>query len=135
MLYEELKKIEKLIEGNEYSCHGVSYFVAIDMIDISLPLNLSIKNYLLELEAIDSLDTNIEIIQIKNPKYELKQLCENWHLDETICNKILSLIDEDTNLYRFCNDSEFVSKGNIGEVFRIIENGEERVAIDFYFVD
>lgn len=48
MLYQELKKIEKSIEGNEYSDWGVSYYVAIDKLDSSISLDLAVKNRLLE---------------------------------------------------------------------------------------
>lgn len=135
MLYQELKKIEKSIEGNEYSDWGVSYYVAIDKLDSSISLDLAVKNRLLELEAIASTEININITLIEHPNKELLQLCTDWHLDERICNEILSLVDEDTKLYRFCNDSEYISRGIIGEVFRIIEKGQDRILMDYYFSD
>ncbi len=52
MLYDELIRIEKMIEGNEYFVGGVSYFVGIDRIDSSISLDLAVKNRLLELDAI-----------------------------------------------------------------------------------
>ena len=45
MLYETLKNIEKLIEGNEYSAGGVSYYVGIDKLEDGLPLELAVKKY------------------------------------------------------------------------------------------
>ena len=31
--------------------------------------------------------------------------------------------------------NEYISKGVIGEIFRIIEKGQERILVDFYVVD
>lgn len=135
MLYEELKSIENLLEGNEYSDGGTSYCIGFDKIDDALSLDSAIKKILLEIEAIVSSEENIVITPIKHSRNEIKNLCVEWHLNEQICNKILSLLDDDTNLYRCCNDYEYISKGVVGEIFRIIEKGQERVLIDFYVVD
>lgn len=43
MLYDELIRIENMIEGNEYFAGGVSYFVGIDKLDSSLSLDLAVK--------------------------------------------------------------------------------------------
>lgn len=135
VLYEELKSIENLIEGNEYFDGGVSYCVGIDKIDGAVSLDFAIKKCLLEMEAIVSSEMKIVITPIKYPRDEIKNLCTEWHLNEQICNKMLSLIDEDTKLYRCCDDYEYISKGVIGEIFRIIEKGQERILVDFYVVD
>lgn len=54
MLYEELKSIENMIEGNEYSNGGLSYYVGVDKIVNTISLDLAIKKCLLEIEAIVS---------------------------------------------------------------------------------
>lgn len=135
MLYDELIRIEKMIEGNEYFSGGVSYFVGIDKLDSSLSLDLAVKNRLLELDAIRSSEKNMVMTQIMHPENELKRLCEEWHLDEKICKIILGAINADTKLYRCCDDFEYISRGAVGEIFRIIEKGKERVLIDFYIAD
>ena len=135
MIYQELKEIENAIEGCEYSADGVTYYVAFDKLDSNISLDLAVKNRLLELEAISSSEESINITQIQQSKEDLLRLCNDWHMDESMCNKILSLVNEDTMLYRCCNESEYVSKGNVGEVFRIIENGNERILMDYYFLD
>ncbi len=66
---------------------------------------------------------------------ELKQLCANWHVDEKICDKLLEALDENVKMYRCCDDLEYISRGNVADIFRIIENGEERVLIEFFVVD
>ena len=135
MLYQKLKKIEQSIEGCEYSDGGDSYCIGIDKLDSNVSLEMAVKNRLLELDAIASSEIDIATTLIQHPEKELLQLCTDWHFDEKICNEILSLIDEDIKLYRCCKDSEYVAKGNIGDVFRIIVKGQERVLLDYYIVD
>ncbi len=135
MLYEDLKSIGDLLEGNEYSNGGVSYYIGIDKIDNNVSIDFAIKKILLKMEAIASEEKNIVITPIKYPQNEIRNLCAEWHLNEQICNKMLSLVDDDTKMYRCCDDYEYISKGAVGELFRIIEKGRERVLIDFYIVD
>lgn len=135
MLYEDLKSIGDLLEGNEYSDRGVSYYIGIDKIDNNVSIDFAIKKILLKMEAIASEEKNIVITPIKYPQNEIRNLCAEWHLNEQICNKMLSLVDGDTKMYRCCDDYEYISKGAVGELFRIIEKGRERVLIDFYIVD
>lgn len=109
--------------------------MGVDKIDDELSLDYAIKKFLLEMEAIASSEENIVITPINYPRNEIRNLCAEWHLNEKICNEILSLIDDDTKLYRCCDDYEYISKGNVGEIFRVIEKGQERVVVDFYIID
>lgn len=135
MFYQKLKKIEQSIQGCEYSDGGVAYCLGIDILDSSITLDRAVKKRLLELNAIISTEIDIVITQIQHPEEELLQICTAWHFDEKICNEILSLVDENVKLYRCCEESEYVAKGNIVDVFRIIEKGPERVLLDYYIVD
>ena len=135
MLYENLKNIENLLEGNEYSDGGVSYYIGVDKIDKNVSVEVSIKKILLDMGVIFSLEEDIVVTPIICPKNEMRSLCEKWHLDEQIYNQMLDTVDDFTKMYKFCDDFEYISKGNVGEIFRIIENGQERVLIDFYMVD
>lgn len=135
MLYEKLKNIEGLLEGNEYFEGGVSYCMSVEKIDDTIPLDLALKNILLRLEAIDSFEENMIITPIQCPKNEIKKLCEEWHLKEQIDIQIMTIIDNDTKMYRCCDDYEYISKGCVSEILRIIEKGKERVFVDFYVID
>lgn len=135
MLYEKLKSIENLFEGDEYSEGGVSYYITFYKIDDTISLDFALKNILLDMEAIQSFEENIVITPIKCPQNEIRKLCEEWHLREQISNKIISLIDNDKKMYRCCDDYEYISKGCVCEIFRIVENGSERILVDFYLVD
>lgn len=44
MLYEELKRIENLLEGDEYSESGVTYYFAADKIDDTVSFDIALKN-------------------------------------------------------------------------------------------
>lgn len=135
MIYETLRSIEKSIEGNEYTAGGVSYYVGVDRLDNDLPLDLAVKKILLRIEALASSEADIVITSIKHPVNEMRKLCDKWHLDEHICNELLNLVDDDTKMYRCCEDYEYISRGVVGELFRVIEKGKERVLMDFYVVD
>lgn len=130
MLYEELINITNLLEGNEYYEGGVSYYLGIMKMGIDLPLELAIKSVLPEIE-----ESGSELISITEPRIEIENLCKKWHLEPFIYNKMCGLIDDNTKLYKFCDDSEYVSQGVISEVFRIMQKGRERVLLDFYVVD
>ena len=41
MLYEELLQIQKMLEGNEYTDGGVSYYIEIDRLDSSVPMSVA----------------------------------------------------------------------------------------------
>ena len=132
MLFEELKCIENQIEGNEYFDGGVAYCIAIDKIDHALPLDCAVHQFLSEVT--EEPEINVEITAIKEPKSELRNLCIQWHLDDEITNKILELVDDDTRVYKGCEDYVYVSLG-VSEIYRIIEKENERVVIDFYVTD
>lgn len=135
MLYEKLKSIENSLEGDECSEGGVTYYISVDKIDNTGSLDFTLKNILLNLEIIQSLEENIVITPIKCPQNEMRKLCSEWHFSEQICDEIISLIDNDTNMYKCCDDYEYIAKGCVCEILRIIEKGQERVLVDFYVVD
>lgn len=137
MLYEKLGKIEKLLEGEEYFEGGVTYCLSFHKLNSRLSLNDSLKEQLIELEVIDLINTNRElnVIFVQQPKLELKKLCDEWHIYKEISDKILELINDEIKMYKFCDDYVYVSSGVVSEIYRIIENEEERILIDFYITD
>ena len=103
--------------------------------DDTVSFDIALKNILVELEAIPLSEDNIVLTQVKCPQDEIRKLCAEWHLGEQISDEIIGLIDDDTKVYRCCEDYEYISKGSVGEIFRIVEKGQERVVVDFYLVD
>lgn len=45
------------------------------------------------------------------------------------------LYDELIRIEKMIEGNEYISGGAVGEIFRIIEKGKERVLIDFYIAD
>ena len=72
MLFEELKRIENQIEGNEYFDGGVVYCITIDKIDHAQPLDCAVYQFLSEVT--EEPEINVEITAIKEPKSELRNL-------------------------------------------------------------
>lgn len=79
------------------------------------------------------IELNIE--KIETPREEMKRLSEEWHFDEEISGRMLGLLANNEEMYRFCNDYKYISRGNVGEIFRVIKRGEEMVLIGFYIAD
>lgn len=109
--------------------------MSIEKIDDTIPLDVALKNILLRVEAINSFEENIMMTPIQCPQKEIRKLCKEWHLKEQIYIQIVEIVDNDTKMYRFCDDYEYISKGCISEILRMIEKGKERVFVDFYVVD
>lgn len=124
MIFEQLKKLEKSVEGNEYFRGGVGYYFSVDKLDESISLKLALKQRLLEIKAIE-LTENITLTIVDNPQDDINTICENWNFDKTITNEIQNLIDDTTNVYRCCADYQYISKGCVCDIFRIIvKNGK-----------
>lgn len=135
MLYEELLQIQKMLEGNEYTDGGVSYYIEIDRLDSSVPMSVALKWKLAALRVAPSSEIELNIEKIEAPTEEMKRLSEEWHFDEEISGRMLGLLANNEEMYRFCNDYKYISRGNVGEIFRVIKRGGEMVLIGFYIAD
>lgn len=135
MLYEELLQLQKMLEGNEYTDGGVSYYIEFDKLDSSVPMSIALKWKLVALKAVSTAEIKLNIEKIEAPAEEMKRLSEEWHFDEQISSRMLALLANNEEMYRFCNDYEYISRGNVGEIFRVIKRGEEMVMIGFYIAD
>lgn len=135
MLYEELLQIQKMLEGNEYTDGGVSYYIEFDRLDSSVPMSVALKWKLAALRVAPSSEIELNIEKIEAPTEEMKRLSEEWHFDEEISGRMLDLLANNEEMYRFCNDYKYISRGNVGEIFRVIKRGEEVLLIGFYIAD
>lgn len=135
MLYEELLQIQKMLEGNEYTEGGVSYYIELDKLDSSVPMSVALKWKLIQLKVASPSEIELNIEKIEAPQEEMKRLSEEWYFDEEISGRMLSLLANNEEMYRFCNDYKYISRGNVGEIFRVIKRGEEMVLIGFYIAD
>ncbi len=135
MLYEDLKLIEKSLEGDEYFNGGVSYCIGIEKYDENVPISISVKRMLMSMNVTSSVKNEIKVVRINDIENELQRLCAEWHFNNNICSSLFNILDEKVEMYSFCEDYEYIAMGNVGEIFRILKRDEEIVCIDFYIVD
>ena len=110
MLYEELLQIQKMLEGNEYTEGGVSYYIELDRLDSSVPMSVALKWKLIQLKVAPSSEIELNIEKIEAPQEEMKRLSEEWYFDEEISGRMLGLLANNEEMYRFCNDYEYISR-------------------------
>lgn len=92
MLYEELSQIQKMLEGNEYTDGGVSYYIEIDRLDSSVPMSVALKWKLAALRVAPSSEIELNIEKIEAPTEEMKRLSGEWYFDEEISGRMLGLL-------------------------------------------
>ena len=135
MLYEDLKLVEKLLEGDEYFDGGVSYCIGIEKYDENVPISISAKRMLMSMNVTSSVKNEINVVRINDIENELQRLCSEWNFNDKICSSLFNILDEKVEMYSFCEDYEYIAMGNVRELFRILKRDEEIVCIDFYIVD
>ena len=135
MLYEDLKLIEKSLEGDEYFNGGVSYCIGIEKYDENVPISISVKRMLMSMNVNSSIKNEINVVRINDIENDLQRLCSEWNFNDKICSSLFNILDEKVEMYSFCEDYEYIAMGNVGELFRILKRDEEIVCIDFYIVD
>ena len=74
MLYEDLKLIEKLLEGDEYFDGGVSYCIGIEKYDENVPISISAKRMLMSMNVTSSVKNEINVVRINDIENELQRL-------------------------------------------------------------
>ncbi len=133
-IYNEFKNIENRLSGKEPTIHGGTYYFAVDRLDKSDDIILSLKDYFLKLEAVNEED-EIILSVINNPDEDIKKICNDWHIEEVLTDRLSELISTSQGYYRVCEDYRYLSRGNCGEIFRIIETDNELIILDFYITD
>ena len=74
MLYEDLKLVEKLLEGDEYFIGGVSYCIGIEKYDENVPISISVKRMLMSMNVNSSIKNEINVVRINDIENELQRL-------------------------------------------------------------
>ena len=133
-IYNEFKNIENQLSGKEPTIHGGTYYLAVDRLDKIDDILLSLKKYLLKLEAVNEED-DISLSIINNPEEDIKKICNDWHIEQVLGERLSELISASQRYYKVCEDYCYMSRGNCGEIFRIIETDNELIILDFYITD
>ena len=134
MIYESLKQIENRIEGEEYTAGGVTFYMTVDKLDFDISDNTALNNYFVSRHVI-SYDDEISFIPVESKFDDMAKLCKEWHFSQSITDEIIDLISRCDGYYQMFKDYYYVAKGNISDIFRVIQYGDELILLELYICD
>lgn len=134
MIYESLKQIENRIEGEEYTAGGVTFYMTVDKLDFDISDNTALNNYFVSRYVI-SYDDEISFIPVESKFDDMAKLCKEWHFSQSITDEIIDLISHCDGYYQMFKDYYYVAKGNISDIFRVIQYGNELILLELYICD
>lgn len=134
MIYESLKQIENRIEGEEYTAGGVTFYMTVDKLDFDISDNTALNNYFVSRYVI-SYDDEISFIPVESKFDDMAKLCKEWHFSQSITDEIIDLISHCDGYYQMFKDYYYVAKGNISDIFRVIQYGDELILFELYICD
>ena len=134
MIYEFLKQIENRIEGEEYTAGGVTFYMTVDKLDFDISDNTALNNYFVSRYVI-SYDDEISFIPVESKFDDMAKLCKEWHFSQSITDEIIDLISHCDGYYQMFKDYYYVAKGNISDIFRVIQYGDELILFELYICD
>ncbi len=65
----------------------------------------------------------------------MKRICDEWHLGKELIEKLAGLVSESNGYYKACDDYYYVAKGNVSDIFRILDINGKVFVLEFYVVD
>ena len=133
MLYELLKEMEHIVEGDEYIAYGASYFISIVKKLKSMDVK-EIREALLDLE-VDINNDSVNPSAIEDRAADFKMINDIWHLKDEIAEKLRNIICEADGYYRPLDKDAYYARGNVNDIFRIVKKGGEIILIEFYACD
>ena len=134
MIYESLKQIEKRVEKEAYIAYGASHYLAVEKLKFDISDIASLKNLFVSYEVIDKSD-EINLIPIEDKTNDITKLCKEWHISESNTDEIIDIISHCDGYFRVFEDYYCVAKGNVCDVFRVIQSGDELVLLELYKCD
>ena len=133
MIYESLKQIENRIEGEEYTAGGVTFYMTVDKLDFDISDDAAVNDYFVSRCAI-SYD-EINLIPVESKIDDMAKLCKEWHFSQSITDEIIEIISNCDGYYQMFKDYYYVVKGNISDIFRVIQYGDELILLELYICD
>lgn len=133
-LYESLRKIEDKLEGEEYFQGGVAYYMTVDKLKFDISDIAALKKYFVGLHVINN-DEAISLIPVEDKLNDITNLCNEWHFSQFITDEMLDIVSHCEGYYQMFDDYYYVAKGNISDIFRLIQNGDELVMLELYICD
>lgn len=136
VLEKELKKLE----GNEYTEGGVSFYIVLERLNVTSEENETVRQYLRQLTLTSKAEySNIDfckLTMLEQGTDDLKKLFIEWHLDKDSIDHIINdLKTKQVSIYQFGQDYQYITQGNVSEIFRWICVDNEWYVLDFYIVD
>ena len=111
MLYESLKEMEHIVEGDEYISYGASYFISIVKKLKSMDVK-EIREALLDLE-VDINNDSVNPSAIEDRAADFKMINDIWHLKDEIAEKLRNIICEVDGYYRPLDKDAYYARGNV----------------------
>ncbi|WP_028234483.1 hypothetical protein [Pseudobutyrivibrio sp. MD2005] len=133
-ILNKLKELERQVEENEYTEGTVSFYFFAEQLLINGDMIESLRNYFLGMEVIKE-NENIDLQEISFPEDDMKSICKEWHFDCKLIEELSILASECDGYYRIFEDYYYVAKGNVGDIFRIIELDRKVFVLEFYVID
>ena len=84
MLYESLKEVEHIVEGDEYISYGASYFISIVKMLKSMDVE-ELRKVLLDLE-VDIQNDSVNPSEIEDRSSDFKLINDIWHFKDEIAD-------------------------------------------------
>ena len=133
MLFEKLKKIEHIVEGDEYISYGASYFISIVKMLKSMDVK-ELREVFLDLE-VDIKNDSVNPSEIEDRSSDFKLINDIWHFKGEIADNLMNIIKEADVYYRPLDKDDYYARGNVNDIFRIVKKDGEIILIEFYACD
>jgi hypothetical protein len=133
MLFEKLKKIEHIVEGDEYISYGASYFISIVKMLKSMDVK-ELREVFLDLE-VDIKSDSVNPSEIEDRSSDFKLINDIWHFKGEIADNLMNIIKEADVYYRPLDKDDYYARGNVNDIFRIVKKDGEIILIEFYACD
>ena len=133
-MYDELKKIEKDLEGEEYTEGALGYYFACDLVPATEDNTETIKEILIKNKVIGK-DDNVELVRIEDPISDFEPISDEWHYSEDIKKRFLHILNEADGYYSMMADGTYASYGDLWSTCRVLQNSDEIVLLEFFITD
>ena len=133
-MYDELKKIEKELEGEEYTEGAIGYYYACDLVPDTGEINETIKEILIKNKVIGKED-NVELMRVENIVSDFEPISDEWHYSEQIKKRFLDIFSGADGYYSMTADGSYAACGYLWSTCRVLQKGDEIVLLEFYITD
>ena len=131
---ESLKKIEYILEGEEYSAGGVSFYLDVTKLDFDISDNESFNRLFVNLGVIDE-NYDVGLTSIIDKEGDIKRICSEWHFNQAVSIELIDIVTQSDGYYQAFEGYGWVAKGNVSDLFRILQYKDELILLEFFICD